>query len=115
MVCDGLKGLPDTINTVAVPRDRQDMRDSPVAQRTQLRVRTVHGSDRQRQLRPILHAAAMRPRPGTLQREFTAKWCAISAITTQLARARRSEFHLPFLDYDVEIRRVITVRMRWNR
>jgi transposase-like protein len=103
-VCDGLKGLPEAITTVweqaTVPTCvihliRNTFRYAP----------RQHWDELSRDLKPVYTApteAAARERFG----EFEAKWATKYPAIGRLWRNAWTEF-VPFLDYDVEIRRVI--------
>ncbi|GJF12016.1 IS256 family transposase [Mycolicibacterium cyprinidarum] len=104
VVCDGLKGLPDAINTVW---------SRAVVQTCVIHLlrNTFRYASRKywdqiaKDIRPVYTApteAAAKER----FTEFTAKWGARYPAITQLWENAWSEF-VPFLDYDVEIRRVI--------
>ncbi|UZF48275.1 IS256 family transposase [Rhodococcus rhodochrous] len=104
VVCDGLKGLPDAINTVwelAVVQTciihliRNTFRFAP----------RQHWDEMSRDLKPIYTApteAAAKERFV----EFATKWGPKYPAIVRLWENAWSEF-VPFLDYDVEIRRVI--------
>lgn len=104
VVCDGLKGLPDAINTVW---------SQAVVQTCVIHLlrNTFRYASRKywdqiaRDIRPVYTAvteAAAKQRFG----EFTEKWGVQYPAITTLWENAWSEF-VPFLDYDVEIRRVI--------
>lgn len=104
VVCDGLKGLPDAINTVW---------SQAVVQTCVIHLlrNTFRYASRKywdqiaRDIRPVYTAvteAAAKERFG----EFTEKWGVQYPAITTLWENAWSEF-VPFLDYDVEIRRVI--------
>lgn len=104
VVCDGLKGLPDAINTVwelAVVQTciihliRNTFRFAP----------RQHWDEMSRDLKPIYTApteAAAKERFV----EFATKWGPKYPAIVRLWENAWSEF-VPFLDYDVEIRRII--------
>ena len=104
VVCDGLKGSAGGDQHRVVTRGRADMRDPPVAQHLSLCIAQVLGSDRQGHP-PGLHRG-IRSRGQERFTEFTEIWGAQYPAITQLWENAWSEF-VPFLDYDVEIRRVI--------
>jgi putative transposase len=103
-VCDGLKGLPEAITTVweqatvqtcVIHLIRNTFRYAP----------RQHWDELSRDLKPVYTApteAAARERFG----EFEAKWATKYPAIGRLWRNAWTEF-APFLDYDVEIRRVI--------
>jgi putative transposase len=104
VVCDGLKGLPDSVNAVF-----------PLATVQTCIIHLIRGSFRytsrkvwdelSKDLKPIYTAdtiAAARAAMDALE----AKWAARYPAMIRLWRNAWEEF-IPFLDYDVEIRRVI--------
>jgi putative transposase len=104
LVCDGLKGLPEAVNTVW---DRAIIQTCVI----HLLRNTFRYASRKywdqiaKDIRPVYTApteAAAKERFV----EFTAKWGSQYPAITQLWENAWSEF-VPFLDYDVEIRRVI--------
>ena len=104
VVCDGLKGLPDAITTVW---DRAIVQTCVI----HLLRNTFRYASRKywdqiaKEIRPVYTApteAAAKERFG----EFTATWGAQYPAIIRLWENAWSEF-VPFLDYDVEIRRVI--------
>ena len=105
VVCDGLKGLPDSIARDVAAGHRADVRDSPAAQHVPLRrpgrtgTRWPRTSGRSTPPRPS------RPRPARFE-EFAETWGARYPAIVRLWRSAWTEF-MPFLDYDVEIRRII--------
>lgn len=104
VVCDGLKGLPESINatwefavtqTCIIHLIRNTFRFASRKYWDQIA----------RDLRPVYTApteAAARAR----FEEFAEKWCAMYPAIRKLWENAWSEF-IPFLDYDVEIRRII--------
>ena len=104
VVCDGLKGLPDAINTVW---------SRAVVQTCVIHLlrNTFRYASRKywdqiaKDIRPVYTAATEAAAKERFS-EFTAKWGAQYPAITQLWENAWSEF-VPFLDYDVEIRRVI--------
>jgi transposase-like protein len=104
VVCDGLKGLPDAINTVW---------SRAVVQTCVIHLlrNTFRYASRKywdqiaRDIRPV-YTAATEAAAKERFTEFTEKWGAQYPAITQLWESAWSEF-VPFLDYDVEIRRVI--------
>jgi putative transposase len=104
VVCDGLKGLPDAINTVW---SRAVVQTCVIhLLRNTFRYASRRYWDQiAKDIRPVytsVSEAAAKER----FTEFTAKWGAQYPAITQLWENAWSEF-VPFLDYDVEIRRVI--------
>jgi putative transposase len=104
VVCDGLKGLPEAVNAV---RDRVIIQTCVI----HLLRNTFRYASRKywdqiaKNIRPVYTApteAAAKERFV----EFTAKWGAQYPAIIRLWENAWSEF-VPFLDYDVEIRRVI--------
>jgi len=104
VVCDGLKGLPESINTTW---------EFAVVQTCIIHLirNTFKYASRKywdqiaKDLRPVYTApteAAARAR----FEEFAEKWCTMYPAIRQLWENAWSEF-IPFLDYDVEIRRII--------
>lgn len=104
VVCDGLKGLPDAINTVW---------SRAVVQTCVIHLlrNTFRYASRKywdqiaKDIRPVYTAATEAVAKERFT-EFTEKWGAQYPAITQLWESAWSEF-VPFLDYDVEIRRVI--------
>jgi putative transposase len=104
VVCDGLKGLPEAINTVW---------SRAVVQTCVIHLlrNTFRYASRKywdqiaRDIRPV-YTAATEAAAKERFTEFTAKWGAQYPAITQLWENAWSEF-VPFLDYDIEIRRVI--------
>ena len=86
------------------PRHRADVRDSSVAQHLSLRIAEVLGPDRQGHS-PGVHRTDGDRRQGTVRRIHRDVGAQYPAII-RLWENAWSEF-VPFLDYDVEIRRVI--------
>ncbi|WP_280262457.1 IS256 family transposase [Nocardia abscessus] len=103
-VCDGLKGLPDAINTVW---ERTVVQTCVIhLLRNTFRYASRRYWDQMsKDLRPVYTAAteaAAKERFG----EFAAKWGGQYPAIVRMWDNAWSEF-VPFLDYDVEIRRVI--------
>src|SRR5918994_1130177 len=103
-VCDGLKGLPDAITTVwelavvqvcIIHLIRNTFRFAPREYWEQI------ASD----LRPVYTAASEAEALARFE-EFDQKWGKPYPAISRLWRNATSEF-VPFLDYDVEIRRII--------
>lgn len=104
VVCDGLKGLPEAINTVW---DRAVIQTCVI----HLLRNTFRYASRKywdqiaKDIRPVYTAATEAAAKERFV-EFTAKWGAQYPAIIRLWENAWSEF-VPFLDYDVEIRRVI--------
>lgn len=104
VVCDGLKGLPEAINTVW---------SRAVVQTCVIHLlrNTFRYASRKywdqiaRDIRPV-YTAATEAAAKERFTEFTEKWGAQYPAIIQLWENAWSEF-VPFLDYDIEIRRVI--------
>ena len=104
VVCDGLKGLPESITTVW-----------PLALVQACVIHLLRNSFRyasrkdwdamSKDLRPIYTAPA-EPAAAARFEEFAERWGARYPAVVRLWRSAWTEF-VPFLDYDVEIRRVI--------
>ena len=104
VVCDGLKGLPEAINTVG---DRAVIQTCVI----HLLRNTFRYASRKywdqiaKDIRPVYTAATEAVAKERFV-EFTAKWGGQYPAIIRLWENAWSEF-VPFLDYDVEIRRVI--------
>lgn len=104
VVCDGLKGLPDSVNAVF-----------PLATVQTCIIHLIRGSFRyasrrywdelSKDLKPIYQAATADAAAQALD-DLEDKWGARYPAMIRLWRNAWSEF-IPFLDYDLEIRRVI--------
>jgi putative transposase len=104
VVCDGLKGLPDSVNAVF-----------PLATVQTCIIHLIRGTFRYaarqyweelaKDLKPIYTAPTAAAAEAALD-EVEAKWGRRYPAIIRLWRGAWSEF-IPFLDYDVEIRRVI--------
>lgn len=104
VVCDGLKGLPEAINTVW-PAALIQTCVIHLIRNTFRYASRKYWDEMARDLRPVYTAvteAVSKERFG----EFTAKWGSRYPAITRLWENAWSEF-VPFLDYDTEIRRVI--------
>jgi transposase-like protein len=103
-VCDGLKGLPDAINTAW-----------PLATVQQCIIHLIRNTFRyaskkywgaiSSDLKPV-YTAASEPEARARMEEFCEKWGTPYPAIRRLWETAWPEF-IPFLDYDVEIRRVI--------
>jgi putative transposase len=104
VVCDGLKGLPEAINTVW---SRAVVQTCVIhLLRNTFRYASRRYWDQiAKDIRPV-YTAATEAAAKERFTEFTEKWGAQYPAITQLWENAWSEF-VPFLDYDVEIRRVI--------
>jgi transposase-like protein len=104
VVCDGLKGLPDTVNAVF-----------PLATVQTCIIHLIRGSFRyasrrywdelSKDLKPIYQAVNAQAAAQALD-ELDDKWGTRYPAMIRLWRTAWSEF-IPFLDYDLEIRRVL--------
>jgi putative transposase len=104
VVCDGLKGLPDAIGTVW-----------PLATVQACIIHLIRNTFRyasrrdweaiSKDLRPV-YTAPTEPAAAARFDEFTQTWGGQYPAIVKLWRTAWSEF-IPFLDYDVEIRRII--------
>lgn len=104
VVCDGLKGLPESINTVWPAAVIQTCVIHLIRNTFRYASRK-YWDEMARDLRPVYTAAteqAAKERFG----EFTAKWGQQYPAIVRLWENAWSEF-IPFLDYELEIRRVI--------
>ena len=104
VVCDGLKGLPEAINTVW---SRAVVQTCVIhLLRNTFRYASRRYWDQiAKDIRPV-YTAATEAAAKERFTEFTEKWGTQYPAITQLWENAWSEF-VPFLDYDVEIRRVI--------
>ncbi|WP_420094362.1 IS256 family transposase [Mycobacteroides abscessus] len=104
VVCDGLKGLPDAINTVW---SRAVVQTCVIhLLRNTFRYASRRYWDQiAKDIRPV-YTAATEAAAKERFTEFAEKWGGQYPAITQLWENAWSEF-VPFLDYDVEIRRVI--------
>lgn len=104
VVCDGLKGLPDAINAVW-PRAVVQTCVIHLLRNTFRYASRRYWDQIARDIRPV-YTAATEAAARERFTEFTAKWGAQYPAITQLWENAWSEF-VPFLDYDVEIRKII--------
>ena len=103
-VCDGLKGLPDAINTVW-PQAVVQTCIVHLVRNTFRYASRKSWTEMARDLRPVYTAPSEAAAKERLE-EFTGKWGRQYPAITRLWLNAWSEF-VPFLDYDVEIRKVI--------
>lgn len=104
VVCDGLKGLPESITTTWEYAVTQTCIIHLIRNTFRFASRK-YWDQIARDLRPVYTApteAAARAR----FEEFAEKWCTMYPAIRKLWENAWSEF-IPFLDYDVEIRRII--------
>ena len=104
VVCDGLKGLPDAINTVWALAVVQTCIIHLIRNTFRYASRK-YWDEMARDLRPIYTAPSEAAAKERFV-EFTGKWGAQYPAITRMWENAWSEF-VPFLDYDVEIRRVV--------
>ena len=100
VVCDGLKGLPDAINTVW-PRAVVQTCVIHLLRNTFRYASRKYWDQIAKDIRPVYTAATEAAAKERFS-EFTAKWGAQYPAITQLWQNAWSEF-VPFLDYDIEI------------
>ena len=104
VVCDGLKGLPDAVTATWELATVQACIIHLV--RNTFRYASRKDWDAlAKDLRPV-YTAPSEPAAAERFEEFTATWGARYPAVVRLWRTAWSEF-IPFLDYDVEIRRII--------
>jgi transposase-like protein len=104
VVCDGLKGLPDSITTTW-PRATVQTCLLHLIRNTFRYASRRDWDALSKQLRPIYTAPTATAASERFD-EFTAAWGTQYPAIERLWRSGWAEF-IPFLDYDVEIRRVI--------
>lgn len=104
VVCDGLKGLPDAINTVWALAVVQTCIIHLIRNTFRYASRK-YWDEIARDLRPVYTASSEAAAKERFV-EFTGKWGARYPAITRMWENAWSEF-VPFLDYDVEIRRVL--------
>jgi putative transposase len=104
VVCDGLKGLPDSIST-AWPYARVQACILHLIRNTFRYASRRDWDELSRDLRPV-YTAATADAAQTRFAEFAGKWGGQYPAIIALWRAAWQEF-IPFLDYDVEIRKII--------
>ena len=103
-VCDGLKGLPESITTVWPPTLVQAC-VLHLIRNTFRYASRKYWEQMAKDLRPVYTAPTEAAAAARFD-EFTEKWGALYPAIITLWRSAWSEF-VPFLDYDVEIRKVI--------
>ena len=103
-VCDGLKGLPEAINTVWELATVQQCIIHLIRNTFRYASKKYWGAIAA-DLKPV-YTAASEPEARLRRDEFCEKWGTPYPAITRLWQSAWSEF-VPFLDYDVEIRRVI--------
>lgn len=104
VVCDGLKGLPESITT-AWPLATVQTCIIHLIRNTFKYASRAHWDELARDLRPV-YTAPSEPASRARFEEFAEKWCTKYPAIRQLWENAWPEF-IPFLDYDVEIRRII--------
>jgi putative transposase len=104
VVCDGLKGLPESITTVW-PQALVQACVLHLIRNTFRYASRKYWEQMARDLRPVYTAATEQAAQARFD-EFTATWGGQYPAIIALWQSAWSEF-VPFLDYDVEIRRVI--------
>ena len=103
-VCDGLKGLPDAINTTWEYTQVQTCVVHLIRNTFRYAARQ-HWEKMAKDLRPIYTAVNAEQAAARLE-EFDEKWGPVAPAAVKLWRNAWGEF-IPFLDYDVEIRKII--------
>ena len=104
VVCDGLKGLPDAITTTWSFAQVQTC-ILHLIRNTFRYAGRQHWDELARDLRPVYTAVNAEMAARRVE-EFADKWGARYPAIIQLWRSAWEEF-IPFLDYDVEIRKII--------
>ena len=104
-VCDGLKGLPEAITTTWELATVQACVIHLIRNTFRFASRR-YWQEMSRDLKPVSIRLPQRPLPGSASREVDAKWGKQYPAISKLWENTWEEF-IPFLDYDVEIRRVI--------
>ncbi len=104
VVCDGLKGLPESITTVW-PQALVQACVLHLIRNTFRYASRRYWEQMAKDLRPV-YTAPTEAAAGARFAEFAEKWGGQYPAIVALWRSAWSEF-VPFLDYDVEIRRVI--------
>ena len=106
VVCDGLKGLPDSVTAAWPLRRGADLRDPSDAQHASGSLPRQHWDELAKDLRPIYTAPTPRRRRWPGSTSWPRNGAAGIRRSIKLWRSAWTEF-IPFLDYDVEIRRII--------
>ncbi|WP_414988684.1 IS256 family transposase [Aeromicrobium sp.] len=104
VVCDGLKGLPESINTTWELAVVQTCVIHLIRNTFKLASRK-YWDQIARDLRPVYTAPTEEAAKAGFE-DFAERWCTMYPAIRQLWENAWSEF-VPFLDYDVEIRRII--------
>lgn len=104
VICDGLKGLPESITT-AWPLAVVQTCIIHLIRNTFKYASRAHWDELARDLRPVYTAPSEAAAKARFE-EFAQKWCTKYPAIRQLWESAWPEF-IPFLDYDVEIRRII--------
>lgn len=104
VVCDGLKGLPESITT-AWPLAVVQTCIIHLIRNTFKYASRAHWDELSRDLRPVYTSPTEAAAKARFE-EFAEKWCTKYPAIRQLWENAWPEF-IPFLDYDVEIRRII--------
>ena len=104
VVCDGLKGLPESITTTWEFAVVQTCIIHLIRNTFKFAARK-YWDQIARDLRPVYTAPAEAAARARFE-EFAEKWCTMYPAIRRLWENAWSEF-IPFLDYDVEIRRII--------
>ncbi|MGG5754170.1 IS256 family transposase, partial [Zafaria sp. Z1313] len=104
VVCDGLKGLPDAINTTWELTTVQTCIIHLIRNTFKYASRK-YWDQIARDLKPVYTAVNEAVARARFE-EFAEKWCTMYPAIRQLWENAWAEF-IPFLDYDVEIRRII--------
>jgi transposase-like protein len=105
VVCDGLKGLPESITTVWPQALVQACVLHLIRNTFRYASRRRYWEQMAKDLRPVYTAPTEKAAEARFE-EFTATWGGQYPAIVALWRNAWSEF-VPFLDYDVEIRKVI--------
>jgi putative transposase len=104
VVCDGLKGLPEPITTTWSSR-RYRPASSHLIRNTFRYAGRQDWDELTRDLRPV-YTAVNTEMAAVRFEEFADKWATRYPAIIKLWRSAWEEF-IPFLDYDVEIRKII--------
>jgi transposase-like protein len=104
LVCDGLKGLPEAVNVVWKDTTVQTCVIHLLRNTFRYAARQ-HWDEIARDIKPVYTAVTVEAAAARFE-EFTEKWGGRYPAVIKLWQAAWTEF-IPFLDYDIEIRRVI--------